>query len=85
LFEGKKAVGVEYGFNGQRYQIQCNKEVILSAGAFGSPQLLLLSGVGAKDDLEAHDIEQVHELPGVGKNLQDHIDLVHSYKCSEKR
>ncbi|PTP93841.1 GMC family oxidoreductase [Vibrio splendidus] len=85
LFEGKKAVGVEYGSDGQRYQIRSNKEVILSAGAFGSPQLLLLSGVGAKDDLEAHDIEQVHELPGVGKNLQDHIDLVHSYKCSEKR
>ena len=85
MFEVKKAVGVEYGSNGKRYQIRCNKEVILSAGAFGTPQLLLLSGVGAKGELAEHSIEQVHELPGVGKNLQDHIDLVHSYKCSEKR
>ncbi|WP_329346082.1 GMC family oxidoreductase [Vibrio natriegens] len=85
LFEGKRAVGVEYGLKGKRFQIKCNREVILSAGAFGSPQILLLSGIGAKADLDKHNIEQVHELPGVGENLQDHIDLVHSYKCLDKR
>lgn len=85
LFEGKRAIGVEYGLKGQRFQIKCNREVILSAGAFGSPQILLLSGVGAKAELDKHGIEQVHELPGVGENLQDHIDLVHSYKCLDKK
>ncbi|APX06767.1 glucose-methanol-choline oxidoreductase [Vibrio campbellii] len=85
LFEGKRAIGVEYGLKGHSFQIRCNKEVILSAGAFGSPQILMLSGVGAKKDLFAHGIEQVHELPGVGENLQDHIDLVHTYRCSAKR
>lgn len=85
LFEGKRAVGVEYGLKGHSFQIKCNKEVILSAGAFGSPQILMLSGVGAKQDLQAHGIEQVHELPGVGENLQDHIDLVHTYRCTAKR
>ncbi|MEX3073540.1 GMC family oxidoreductase [Vibrio alginolyticus] len=85
LFEGKRAVGVEYDQRGKRFQIRCNREVILSAGAFGSPQILLLSGVGAKQDLEKHGISQVHELPGVGENLQDHIDLVHTYKCLDKK
>ncbi len=85
LFEGKRAIGVEYGVKGQRYQIRCNREVILSAGAFGSPQILLLSGVGPKQELDKHGIKQVHELPGVGENLQDHIDLVHSYKCLDKK
>lgn len=85
LFEGKRAVGVEYGKKGKRFQIKCNREVILSAGAFGSPQILLLSGVGSKQDLDKHGIKQVHELPGVGENLQDHIDLVHSYKCFDKK
>ncbi|PMN89887.1 GMC family oxidoreductase [Enterovibrio norvegicus] len=85
LFEGKKAIGVEYGLKGKRYQIHCKREVILSAGAFGSPQLLLLSGVGASADLEQHGITPIHELPGVGENLQDHIDLIHSYRCSAKR
>ncbi|ELR8700877.1 GMC family oxidoreductase N-terminal domain-containing protein [Vibrio vulnificus] len=85
LFEGKRAVGVEYGQKGHTFQIRCKQEVILSAGAFGSPQLLLLSGVGAKKDLQPYGIQQVHSLPGVGENLQDHIDLVHTYRCSAKR
>ncbi|WP_394127259.1 GMC family oxidoreductase [Vibrio hepatarius] len=85
LFEDKKAVGVEYGLKGQRFQIKCTKEVILSAGAFGSPQLLMLSGIGAKENLDVHGIPQIHDLPGVGENLQDHIDLVHSYRSSSKR
>ncbi|KGY12851.1 glucose-methanol-choline oxidoreductase [Vibrio tubiashii] len=85
LFRDKRAIGVEYGFGNQRVQIRCKKEVILSAGAFGSPQILLLSGVGPKQELELHGIYQVQQLEGVGENLQDHIDLIHSYKCSEKR
>ncbi|NOH27128.1 GMC family oxidoreductase [Vibrio mediterranei] len=85
LFDGKRAIGVEYGMKGQRFQIYCNKEVILSAGAFGTPQVLLLSGVGPKQELDKHGIDQVHELAGVGKNLQDHIDLVHSYRTTAKR
>lgn len=85
LFDGKRAIGVEYGMKGQRFQIYGNKEVILSAGAFGTPQVLLLSGVGPKQELDKHGIDQVHELAGVGKNLQDHIDLVHSYRTTAKR
>ncbi|AYV22525.1 GMC family oxidoreductase [Vibrio mediterranei] len=85
LFDGKRAIGVEYGMKGQRFQIYCNKEVILSAGAFGTPQVLLLSGVGPKQELDKHGIDQVHDLVGVGKNLQDHIDLVHSYRTTAKR
>ncbi|ASI90508.1 MULTISPECIES: GMC family oxidoreductase [Vibrio] len=85
LFDGKRAIGVEYGMKGQRFQIYCNKEVILSAGAFGTPQVLLLSGVGPKQELDKHGIDQVHDLAGVGKNLQDHIDLVHSYRTTAKR
>lgn len=85
LFEDQRAVGVEYGMQGQVFQIRCRKEVILSAGAFGSPQILMLSGIGAKSDLEKHGITAIHELKGVGENLQDHIDLVHTYRCSAKR
>ncbi|MBY6195888.1 GMC family oxidoreductase [Vibrio hangzhouensis] len=84
LTEGKRAVGVEYGSRGKVFRIYCKHEVILSAGAFGSPQILQLSGIGDKADLEPHGIEQVHQLSGVGKNLQDHIDLIHSFKTSAK-
>ncbi|OAN18148.1 GMC family oxidoreductase [Photobacterium jeanii] len=74
LFSGKKAVGIEYEQNGHRQQITAKKEVILSGGAINSPQLLMLSGIGDKDELAQHGIECVHHLPGVGKNLQDHLD-----------
>lgn len=84
LFEGKTAVGIEYGSKGHAFQIGARKEVILSAGAFGSPQILMLSGVGSREELIKHDLPVVHELVGVGQNLQDHIDLIHSYKCSDK-
>lgn len=75
LLEGKRAVGVEYQRAKTLHQIRANREVILSAGAFNSPQLLLLSGIGPAETLRGHDIAQHHELPGVGQNLQDHIDL----------
>jgi choline dehydrogenase-like flavoprotein len=74
--EGKKAVGVKYQKNGELISITSNKEVVLSGGAINSPQVLLLSGIGAKKDLDNFGIEQVHELPGVGENLQDHLDII---------
>lgn len=70
LFEGKTAIGVETT-TGTKYHAQA--EVILSAGAFNSPHLLMLSGVGAPSELNKHDIPQVLDLHGVGKNLQDHL------------
>jgi choline dehydrogenase-like flavoprotein len=73
LFEGKTAIGVELRRDGQVHQIRARKEVILSAGAFGSPQLLMLSGIGPKAHLQQHGIAVVHDLPGVGQNLQDHV------------
>jgi choline dehydrogenase len=75
LFDGKRATGVEYRQGRQTLRVEA-AETILSGGAINSPQLLLLSGVGAKADLEPHGIKQIHELPGVGKNLQDHPDAL---------
>ncbi len=76
LFEGKRAIGIEVLINKQPQRLYSNKELILSGGAFNSPQLLLLSGVGPKDELTKHNIKQQHELPGVGQNLQEHVDVV---------
>lgn len=75
VFDGKRAVGVEVQRKGRVEILSATREVILSAGAVGSPQLLLLSGVGPKAELDRHGIAQVHELPGVGENLQDHLDI----------
>jgi choline dehydrogenase len=72
LFEGKRAVGVEFLQNGVRRAARANKEVILAAGAVASPQLLELSGVGRGEVLQRHGIPVLHELKGVGENLQDH-------------
>lgn len=80
LFEGKQATGVEYLVKGEVFKLVANKEVILSAGAFGSPQILKLSGVGPAEELKSFDIDMVHDLPGVGENLQDHIDVIHTYR-----
>jgi len=74
--ENKIATGVRYKTKGKYYNIFAKKEVLLSAGAFNSPQLLMLSGVGPKNELVKHDIPLVHELAGVGQNLQDHPDTV---------
>jgi choline dehydrogenase len=75
LFEGKKATGVEYLSQGLKMVAKARCEVILSAGAFNTPQILMLSGVGPKAELDRHNIDLHHELPGVGKNLQDHLDV----------
>ncbi|PHR80526.1 MAG: GMC family oxidoreductase [Colwellia sp.] len=72
----KVATGVCYKVKGHRYNIFATKEVLLSAGTFNSPQLLMLSGVGPKAELTKHDIPLKHELTGVGQNLQDHPDTV---------
>ncbi len=74
--EEKIATGVCYQINNKEFSIYADKEVLLSAGAFNSPQLLMLSGIGPKAELDAHDIPIVHELPGVGENLQDHPDTI---------
>jgi len=79
-----RATGVEVKVKGKLRTITASREVIISGGAFNSPQLLLLSGIGPKDKLEPHGIKQVHDLPGVGENLQDHIDYVISYDSKVK-
>lgn len=76
LTEGRRATGVEYLQGGQRHSLQAGREVILSAGAFQTPQLLMLSGIGAGAQLQAHGIPVVHDLPGVGLHLHDHPDVV---------
>lgn len=72
-FEGKVARGVYFRQGGRERYVAATREVILSAGAFGSPQILMLSGVGEAKALASHGIALVHALPGVGQNLQDHI------------
>jgi len=84
LMKNKKAVGVEYQQGSKKIEIKANREVILSGGAFASPQLMLLSGIGPAKGIKPFGIEHVHELPGVGENLQDHIDYVTSYKSENK-
>jgi len=84
-FDGRKAVGVEYARDGSdtTETVDASEEVILCAGAINSPQLLMLSGVGPADQLAAHDISVVHDLPGVGRNLQDHLQV--SINCACER
>ena len=73
IFEGKKAVGVQYKKGGKIIHVNAHNEIILSAGAFQSPQLLMLSGIGEPSELKKYSIGCIHELKGVGKNLQDHL------------
>ncbi len=73
IFDGKKAVGVQYKKGVKTIQVKAQKEIILSAGAYQSPQLLMLSGIGEASELKKHGIDCVHESKGVGKNLQDHL------------
>lgn len=79
LFEGKRAVGIELRQGGQIKRLQARREVILSAGALQSPQVLMLSGVGDAAALQALGVPLVHHLPGVGANLQDHPDFTFGY------
>lgn len=70
--ENKKAVSVVYERNGKVHQARARKEIILSAGAYNSPKILMLSGVGPKKELNKHNIQIISDLPGVGENLNDH-------------
>ena len=85
LFEGSRAIGAEIIRDGQCYNVRCDRELILSAGAINSPKLLMLSGVGEPKELEPHGIAVRHSLPGVGRNLQDHIEasLVYELKNTD--
>jgi len=83
LFEEKRAIGVEYSIGEQVYKAFCRKEVVLSAGSIGSAQILMLSGVGANAELERVGISPLHELDGVGENLQDHLQIRAIYKVNK--
>jgi choline dehydrogenase len=82
-FEGPRAVGVDYQSAGQTHQATAQREVLLCAGAFNSPQLLQLSGVGPKALLERHGIPVVLDVSGVGEGLQDHFYVRTVWKCSQ--
>jgi choline dehydrogenase len=75
LIENGRAVGVEYARGRRRHTARALQEVVLAAGAINSPQLLLLSGIGPAEELRARGVSVVHDLPGVGKNLQDHLNV----------
>jgi len=79
-FENKIAKEVEYWLENQLFTVSANKEIILSAGAIGSPQILQVSGIGNSEKLKKLDIKMVHELKGVGENLQDHLMFRPIYK-----
>ncbi|MEX3008723.1 GMC family oxidoreductase [Hoeflea sp. TYP-13] len=84
LKEGR-AVGMEFDRDGTAHRVTANAEVILSSGAIGSPQLLMLSGIGDPEYLSGHGIETLHALTGVGKNLQDHLQLRTIFKVDGAR
>ncbi|WP_375596788.1 choline dehydrogenase [Algihabitans albus] len=83
-FEGRRATGVVYRDRvGREQRVQALGEIVLSSGAIGSPQILMLSGVGEGDAIASHGIAPRLDLPGVGKNLQDHLQARLVYKCNE--
>ena len=75
LLENGRAVGVAYARSGHEVTVRCEREVLVSGGAINSPQLLMLSGIGPADHLREHGITVRHDLPAVGRNLQDHLDI----------
>lgn len=83
LFAGLRTVGVEYLHAGTLHQVDVNQEVILSAGAFDSPKLLILSGIGNAEELRSLNIPVVVDLPGVGQNLQDHINVQVAHRATQ--
>jgi len=82
LIEKKRAIGIEYRRNGQMHQVYADAEVILSAGPYKSPQILMLSGIGPADDLRALGIEPVHDSPAVGSNLAEHPNMLAIFKSA---
>ncbi|HEV2230322.1 MAG TPA: choline dehydrogenase [Steroidobacteraceae bacterium] len=83
LFDGRRAVGVRYRRGEALHDVLVRREVLVCAGAINSPQLLKLSGVGPRAELAQHGIGVVHELPGVGENLQDHLEFYFQVACRE--
>jgi choline dehydrogenase len=82
-FEGKRAIGVDYVRKGHLHTVRAAREVILSAGAVHTPQLLMLSGAGAADMLKRHGIAVIADLQAVGSNLQDHLDCSVHFTCTQ--
>jgi len=83
LFAGKRATGIEYRQGDALHAIEARREVIVSAGSINSPKLLKLSGIGPASELRDHGIEVVHELAGVGENLQDHLEFYFQVACTQ--
>ncbi len=83
VVEDGRAASVQYRQGREEKTVHARREVILSAGAFGSPQLLQLSGIGRPEDITPHGIEMVHELRGVGQNLQDHLDFTQAFRSAD--
>ena len=83
LFDGTRAIGVEYERAGQLHQLHAAREVILSGGPINSVQLLKLSGIGAAEELKAHGIDVRADRPGVGANLQDHLEFYFQMACTQ--
>lgn len=83
VVENGRATGVAYVHKGARQMARAEREVILSAGAIGSPQILMLSGIGPVEHLRSVGVDVVHDLPGVGENLQDHLELYVQQGCVE--
>lgn len=82
-FDGRRAVGVEVERRGETLKIEAEREVLICAGAINSPQLLMLSGVGPADELSRHGIDTVETVEGVGRNLQDHLEVYVQYECKQ--
>ena len=82
IFDKRRAVAIRAKINGIETVIKARREIILSAGAIGSPQILMLSGIGEVDKLTSHGITPIHELAGVGMNLQDHLQARPVFKCT---
>jgi len=82
ILDGRRATGLRYRKNGVMHEVRAAREVILSAGSLQSPQLLQLSGIGPAELLRRHGIGVVHDLPGVGQNLQDHLQFRLMYRVS---
>ena len=83
LFEGRRTIGVEYRLGDSNCTARARREVIVSAGSINTPKLLKLSGVGPPAELGEHGIALVHALPGVGENLQDHIEFYFQVACTQ--
>ena len=84
ICRGKVCTGVETLFKGRRQTFRCRREVLVSAGAFNSPQLLMLSGIGPQEHLSSNHVPVIHHLPGVGQNLVDHPDFVTTYRTTQR-